>query len=107
MFYRLKYFPGNVSWMKCRIDIKIEIESLREKLNNFISIHFQYFFLLGCTQGYFGLNCTLQCPYPYYGDRCRRRCECDKDSCDVSTGCRPITTDEHRAFSHVSQQNTR
>ena len=107
MFYRLKYFPGNLSWMKCRIDLKIEIESLREKLNNFISIHFQYFFLLGCPPGYVGLNCTLQCPYPTYGFRCSGRCECDKDSCDFSTGCRHITTGKHIAFSHVSQQNTR
>ena len=43
--------------------------------------------------GYFGENCTQQCPYPSYGIRCQGGfCDCDEDLCDVSTGCKIQTT---------------
>ena len=31
-------------------------------------------------------------------DRCQGLCDCDKDSCDVSKGCTPITTGTHITF---------
>ena len=68
---------------------------------------FNIFFSLGCSPGYFGRNCTRSCPYPLYGEVCGGICECDKDSCDVSTGCRPITTGTHITFLHLPPQNTR
>lgn len=40
-----------------------------------------------CMQGYHGVNCTMQCPFPTYGIRCQKYCTCSKDLCDVSTGC--------------------
>ncbi|XP_052690832.1 scavenger receptor class F member 1-like [Crassostrea angulata] len=45
-----------------------------------------------CMPGYSGLNCTTRCPYPFYGYRCQGNCDCSNDTCDVSTGCRTITT---------------
>nr|XP_022290380.1 cell death abnormality protein 1-like [Crassostrea virginica] len=46
----------------------------------------------GTCEGYGGSNCTSPCPYPTYGDRCQGICDCDNNSCDVSTGCRTPTT---------------
>ena len=45
-----------------------------------------------CSPGYAGPNCTIQCPYPSYGDICQGICKCDKDTCDISTGCAFQTT---------------
>ena len=42
--------------------------------------------------GYTGPKCTLQCPYPTYGDKCQGYCDCDNDTCDISTGCTILTT---------------
>uniref|UniRef100_A0A8W8MRW4 Uncharacterized protein n=1 Tax=Magallana gigas TaxID=29159 RepID=A0A8W8MRW4_MAGGI len=45
-----------------------------------------------CMPGYSGLNCTTSCPYPSYGYRCQGNCDCSNDMCNVSTGCRTITS---------------
>lgn len=42
--------------------------------------------------GYTRENCTSPCPYPYYGEKCQRTCNCSRDVCDVSTGCISLTT---------------
>lgn len=42
--------------------------------------------------GYTGPNCTAHCPYPTYGDACQGYCICSKDTCDVSWGCKSLTT---------------
>ena len=52
-----------------------------------------YNFLLECMTGYVGLNCAIRCPYPSYGVNCQGRCACSRENCDVSTGCRTVTTD--------------
>lgn len=41
--------------------------------------------------GYTGQNCTEKCLFPTYGIRCQNLCECDKDQCDVSTGCSTLS----------------
>ena len=51
-----------------------------------------YNFLLECMTGYTGFNCTIRCPFPSYGDNCQGNCTCSKEDCDVSTGCRTVTT---------------
>lgn len=38
--------------------------------------------------GYTGQHCTILCEYPAYGSRCQSLCECDKDLCDATSGCR-------------------
>uniref|UniRef100_A0A8W8JQN1 Uncharacterized protein n=1 Tax=Magallana gigas TaxID=29159 RepID=A0A8W8JQN1_MAGGI len=45
-----------------------------------------------CMPGYIGLNCSNKCPFPFYGDKCKERCHCSNETCDVSTGCRYLTT---------------
>lgn len=47
---------------------------------------------LVCMPGYSGINCTDICPYPSYGERCQKYCECSNDTCDASTGCGTFTT---------------
>ena len=47
---------------------------------------------LECSPGYSGPNCTIQCPYPFYGEECQGICDCDNDTCDISTGCTLLTT---------------
>ena len=47
---------------------------------------------LECSRGYHGPNCTIQCPYPTYGDGCQGICDCDNDTCDFTTGCTLLTT---------------
>lgn len=44
-----------------------------------------------CVTGYTGLNCTKKCPFPTYGKRCQNLCKCDKDQCDMSTGCSTLS----------------
>ena len=47
---------------------------------------------LECSPGHSGPNCSIQCPYPTYGEKCHGYCECDKDICDFATGCTRLTT---------------
>lgn len=63
----------------------------KTKLNEY-NFSLDISFFLECLPGYIGLNCTIKCPYPTYGSRCKRFCECSNYTCDVSTGCRSFTT---------------
>lgn len=49
-------------------------------------------FISECMPGYVGLNCKTKCPYPTYGYRCQNNCDCNKDMCDVYTGCKNLIT---------------
>lgn len=51
-----------------------------------------YIYFQGCMQGYTGVNCSSSYPYPYYGVDCLRACKCSITLCDVSTGCKSLTT---------------
>lgn len=52
--------------------------------------------------GYNGENCSLTCPYPYYGVDCQRTCNCSRDLCDSSTGCiAPITGKQFEKNHHI------
>eukprot|EP00105_Crassostrea_gigas_P038603 XP_019922751.1 PREDICTED: multiple epidermal growth factor-like domains protein 6 [Crassostrea gigas] len=74
-------------------------ETIPECKQNFKGCCVGYFWNLAinrckqCMPGYTGLNCSYKCPYPLYGYRCQGYCDCSNDSCDVSTGCRTITSD--------------
>lgn len=46
------------------------------------------FSIIECMPGYSGENCSSPCPYPYYGLHCQRMCNCSRDKCNVSTGCK-------------------
>lgn len=45
-----------------------------------------------CLPGYIGHNCTSPCPYPTYGFACQGICNCSNDICNMSWGCRTLTT---------------
>lgn len=60
-----------------------------------------------CMPGYSGVNCSLKCPYPYYGTDCQRTCKCSRDLCDVSTGCIDLTTEKDTSVStSIYEENT-
>ncbi|XP_062587663.1 multiple epidermal growth factor-like domains protein 10 [Saccostrea cucullata] len=46
-----------------------------------------------CLPGYSGVNCSQSCPFPFFGEGCQERCDCDNNTCDVSTDCKNVTTD--------------
>nr|XP_034333265.1 uncharacterized protein LOC105328248 [Crassostrea gigas] len=41
-----------------------------------------------CLSGYYGPNCTLPCRFPNYGPECQSECDCDKQQCNHTIGCR-------------------
>ena len=61
-------------------------------------------YFVECKPGFIGSNCAISCPYPSYGEQCQGICDCDKNNCDVSTGCKRITTGTHKTF--LSPQTT-
>ncbi|XP_078333664.1 uncharacterized protein LOC144625649 [Crassostrea virginica] len=40
-----------------------------------------------CENGYFGTNCSSQCPYNSYGKACQMFCNCPEASCNFAEGC--------------------
>lgn len=36
------------------------------------------FFHLDCRSGYYWINCSRTCQYPYYGLKCGQKCSCEK-----------------------------
>lgn len=52
--------------------------------------------------GYNGANCSISCPYPYFGNQCQQMCTCIKDLCDDTSGCQHVNrgtfTLEHFLF---------
>lgn len=64
------------------------------------------FNLIGCMPGYNGVNCSLSCPYPYYGVTCQRTCNCSRELCDVSTGCTSLNTGKiHKNIQNVEMSS--
>lgn len=48
------------------------------------------FYFLACMPGYNGANCSIPCPYPFFGNQCQQKCTCIKDLCDVTSGCQHV-----------------
>lgn len=84
----LKYFLGEgVSLGWYWVGLK-RIKKFNKILNMVQILIFFYFILLSaCLSGLSGMNCTKKCPFPTYGHRCQKLCKCNKEQCDVSTGC--------------------
>ncbi|XP_078324967.1 uncharacterized protein LOC111104830 isoform X1 [Crassostrea virginica] len=40
-----------------------------------------------CKDGYYGLNCRLRCPFPYFGESCVLKCNCSEKHCHHVHGC--------------------
>ena len=40
-----------------------------------------------CKDGYYGLNCRLRCPFPYFGESCVLKCNCSEEHCHHVHGC--------------------
>lgn len=48
------------------------------------------FYFLACMPGYNGVNCSIPCPYPFFGNQCQRKCICIENVCDVTSGCQHV-----------------
>lgn len=40
-----------------------------------------------CDPGYYWVNCSKTCEYPYFGAKCAHNCSCEKQLCNVMIGC--------------------
>ena len=45
-------------------------------------------YIKACKPGYFGDNCSSQCPFPSFGLQCLDKCNCSQSECDPELGCR-------------------
>lgn len=52
--------------------------------NNFFSFNVSY---EECDPGYYWINCSKTCEYPYFGQQCEQSCSCEKHLCNVMIGC--------------------
>lgn len=41
-----------------------------------------------CLSGYLGENYEIECPFPYYGWNCIKKCHCDIEDCSHVNGCK-------------------
>nr|XP_034330963.1 cell death abnormality protein 1-like isoform X2 [Crassostrea gigas] len=41
-----------------------------------------------CNVGFFGINCSIPCRYPSYGNKCQSLCNCLEIDCHPATGCK-------------------
>ncbi|XP_078337941.1 uncharacterized protein LOC111135011 isoform X3 [Crassostrea virginica] len=64
-----------------------------------------------CPAGRFGWNCKSNCTLGFYGELCRRHCECDIAECHHETGCvmgtLPSTQVLFTVFGSVDKVDTR
>lgn len=64
-----------------------------------MNFHFEFFFnryfvflvQTRCISGFVGENCRGKCTYLYYSMNCDGQGNCDKERCDLSTGCTNLT----------------
>ncbi|XP_062579142.1 uncharacterized protein LOC134241067 [Saccostrea cucullata] len=42
---------------------------------------------INCSMGYYWINCSRTCTYPYFGNRCLYKCHCAEQSCNFIKGC--------------------
>ena len=45
-------------------------------------------YIKACPPGYYGNNCSVQCPFPSFGLKCLEECNCSHSECDPDLGCR-------------------
>ena len=46
------------------------------------------FAIVVCLPGYFGMNCSSECPFPSFGFLCDDACLCNTTECHHVKGCR-------------------
>lgn len=47
-----------------------------------------------CPPGFFAVNCSRKCLYPYYGATCNQSCRCNKTHCNFVDGCETGNTNQ-------------
>ncbi|XP_078325440.1 uncharacterized protein LOC111126649 [Crassostrea virginica] len=64
-------------------------------------------FCEACPDGYFGNNCSVQCPYPSFGLFCGKTCNCSQSQCDPALGCYdPEMNTNWMNYSDIVHRNT-
>ena len=43
-----------------------------------------------CKDGYYGKQCRLRCPRPYFGEGCVLKCNCSEEHCHHVHGCQSL-----------------
>ncbi|XP_062581454.1 uncharacterized protein LOC134243240 isoform X1 [Saccostrea cucullata] len=56
-----------------------------------------------CESGYFGVNCSLTCRFPSFGDDCQQQCYCTQQYCHPSKGC--ISTESGTSLAQTYSSN--
>ena len=64
------------------------LNTKKSKMNRIIILSPKKALHLGCPVGYHGIGCKTPCRYPNFGQRCQQLCNCTKDFCDPTNGCR-------------------
>lgn len=41
-----------------------------------------------CPVGYYWINCSIPCHYPFYGSKCGQTCSCEEENCNHMSGCK-------------------
>ncbi|XP_078324061.1 uncharacterized protein LOC144622553 isoform X1 [Crassostrea virginica] len=59
-----------------------------------------------CLPGYFGMNCSSQCPFPSFGVLCSDTCQCNATECNHVNGCQSNINTEKRTTIASSLSNT-
>lgn len=42
---------------------------------------------IACAKGFYGADCDIKCPYPWFGQACQSVCVCSVGYCDHVNGC--------------------
>ena len=58
-----------------------------------------------CKDGYYGLNCRLRCPFPYFGESCVFKCNCSEGNCHHVHGCQSAQGTQGMFNEYVKKQS--
>ncbi|XP_078322565.1 uncharacterized protein LOC111136333 [Crassostrea virginica] len=60
-----------------------------------------------CPLGYRGIECIFKCPFPTYGPRCFKTCNCSEAQCDFTFGCKLSSSSDNYKTSEKNSVTTR
>ncbi|XP_056014747.1 uncharacterized protein LOC125676900 [Ostrea edulis] len=84
MFVKMKYLP--LLMMYCVYEYFHFINTQKTCPENY-RFSFSKEKCIECDAGYHGLNCSLSCRFPNYGEDCQNLCQCRLELCSHISGC--------------------
>ena len=91
MFFLFAFENELKEWSSCT-----EIYAKRSPFNNYQNICTWNVATVVCPPGYYGMNCSSQCPFPSFGVLCSDTCLCNVTECNHVNGCRSNINTEKR-----------